>query len=268
MKEFIMSLAKEAGDLAMGYLGKAKVSSKGDKNTVTEADKAAERLIISRIKEKMPDANFCAEESVNALTKSDYAWYIDPIDGTANYSHTDPNFAISIAMAFKGELKYGCVYIPYYTEMFYAEAGKGAELNGKKIRTSDVAVLDKSLIQVGVSPLKNTIDDSLKVYRHFMLNAERARDNGFCAGQLAYVACGRADGFVKFSQHPWDFAAGILLVKEAGGVVTDIAGKEVVLDGTAKPYHIIASNRQIHEKLAQSTKVILKEIRPESDKWY
>jgi myo-inositol-1(or 4)-monophosphatase len=249
MKEFIITLARDAGTLALKYVGESKVFSKGNKNIVTEADLVVEKLITDQIKKKFPDHTIVAEESDNLEKDSDYTWYIDPIDGTSNYAHGDPNFCVSIALAENNELKYGCIYIPMLKEMYFAEKGKGTELNGNSIKVSNVDKLDHAFVHVGISPFKSTIDDSLKIFKHFMLNADRARDYGFCAGQLAHIASGKADALIKRSQHSWDIAAGILLIEEAGGKVTDEHGNKINLKNSR--HHLIASNGVLHDTILE-----------------
>jgi myo-inositol-1(or 4)-monophosphatase len=262
VKDFIINMAKDAGDLSLEMLGIAKISSKGGKDIVTEADTAVEKLIISRIKEKYPDHNIVAEESDNIYDKSKPTWYIDPIDGTANYAKGDQNYAISIA--YYGEKKIGCLNIPMTGEMYYAETGKGTELNGKKIQVSDVRKVEESVIQLGMSIRHEKIDDSLAYFRYFSINAWRTRDFGFGAGQLAFVAAGRSDGIIKMSQHPWDMAAGIVLVEEAGGKVTDDYGRPVVLGDSKARHNVVASNGHIQDELIKIMNTDLKNIDRES----
>ncbi len=250
IKEFMINLVKEAGDIAVDYLGKAKISSKGTKNVVTEADIAVENHIISQIKNKYPDHNIVAEESDDVDQDSKYTWYIDPIDGTSNYSHGDPHFAVSVGVVKNNIIQYACIRIPMLNETYYAEKDKGTELNGKKITVSNVSEFNKAFIQLGISPLINTIDDSLNVFKYFMIKADRARDYGFCAGQLAFIASGKADGFFKVSQYSWDVAAGMLLVEEAGGKVTDLKGNPVKLVPGGR-FNIIASNGLLHDRLLE-----------------
>ncbi|MFH2021590.1 MAG: inositol monophosphatase family protein [archaeon] len=253
LKSFIEKIAKEAGKLSLDLLGKAKVSAKGPKDVVTEADFAVEKLIIGKIKERFPDHNIVAEESINNFDKTKPTWYIDPIDGTANYCKSDPNFAISIGFIDNTE-RAGCVYVPMHDELYYAETGKGAFLNGKKIDVSNTNNFSDALIQVGISPLKEKIDDSLAIFKYFTLKCFRARDLGFSAGQLSYVGCGRADAFVKFGQNPWDIAAGMVLIQEAGGKVTDIDGNDLALGESTKKHNIVASNGKFHDELLKLIK--------------
>ncbi|MBN2457576.1 inositol monophosphatase [Candidatus Woesearchaeota archaeon] len=263
MKEFITGMAKDAGKIALDCMGRAKVSTKSIKNIVTEADVAVEKFIITRIKERFPGHNLVLEEHDDEENESEFTWYIDPIDGTTNYSHGDPHFAVSIGVAKNNVLRYACIFIPMMNELYYAEQGEGAFLNGKRISVSNVDELDKAIIQIGVSPLKNAIDDSLNVFRHFMLIAQRSRDMGFCAGQLAYVAAGRSDGFIKKSQKSWDIAAGMLLVTEAGGRVTDFEGKDMETITSGK-HNLIASNNLIHDHIMSE----YDKLEKKDEEWY
>jgi myo-inositol-1(or 4)-monophosphatase len=250
MREFIISMAKEAGNTALNYFGKIHISSKGEKNIVTNADKDIEARIISRIKDKYPEHNIVSEESGNMGFSSDFTWFIDPIDGTNNFAHTDPNFCISIALAQKGVLIFGCVYIPAHNECFFAQKGKGAELNGKRLVVSQIRNFNDALIHVGVRPTKKEIDETINLYKFFSLNADRVRDYGFCAGELAYLSAGRADGLLKLDQNIWDVAAGILLVQEAGGRISDTINNEINFDKTSG-YNIACSNSLIHLSLLE-----------------
>ncbi|MCM2325183.1 MAG: inositol monophosphatase [Candidatus Woesearchaeota archaeon] len=259
MKQFIVSIAKEAGKMALDFQSKAKISSKGPKNIVTEADIAIEKYLVQKIIERYPEHKIVGEEGNYAYDDAD-VWYIDPIDGTSNYAHLDPHFCISIAHAVKGEVKHACIFMPVFDELFFAEEGKGAELNGKKISVTKTSELKDAMVQVEISPLKDTIDNSLKIVRHFMLSADRVRDMGFCAGQLAYVAAGRSDALLKNSQHPWDIAAGMLLVKEAGGRVSGHDEKEIVLGDAKKRHNIVASNGLLHGAIIHELRSNLKDV--------
>lgn len=261
MKDFILQLAKEAGKITLDYLGHAKISSKGPKDVVTEADVAVEKFVTKKIKEKYPNHNIIGEEAMYEPTDSDYTWFIDPIDGTNNYSHADPNFAVSIGVAKDSVLVYGCVYIPAFDWMFFAEINKGSELNGQKITVSKITELKDSLVQLQVSHLPDTVDASLEIMKYFTLKADRARDWGFCAGQLGYVGAGKADVMLKAYQNSWDIAAGMLIVTEAGGIVTDFFGQEIKLTNDHNQrYHIVASNGLLHKYVLQGLHVDLKHV--------
>jgi len=255
MENFMTTTAREAGNIAVDYLGKTTRTSKGPKDVVTEADVAVEKYIVGKIKEKYPEHGIVGEESGKSVESSEYVWYIDPIDGTSNYSHSDPNFAVVIALAKKGEVIESCIYLPMLDEMYYAKIGEGAYCNGEKITVSEINLLKDSFVQLGISPKKDTVEESLNVVRHFSVNADRVRDYGFCAGQLAYVAKGRAEVLMKISQYPWDIAAGMLLVSEAGGKVTDEKGNKISF-GKKERYNIVATNGKIHDKVIDEIKKI------------
>lgn len=268
MKNFIINVGKEAGKIAMDFLGKAEIREKKPKDFVTEADVAVEKYIVSKIKEKYPEHNIIGEEAEYVKTKSEYTWYIDPIDGTANYAHSDIHFAVSIGVKKNKEMVYAVVNIPMINEMYYAGKGEGAFLNGKQIHVSNISELNSSQIQVGISPQVEAMDDSLLMFREISLKTSRAKDLGFCAGQLAFLAAGRADGFVKISQHPWDLAAGMLLVTEAGGKVTDEHGNEFELGDNYARHNVVASNNLIQDELLEILKLDeLKGLDLEK-KWY
>ena len=259
IKEFIIRMANDAGKLSLEYIGKAKISSKGGKDVVTEADVAVEKLIVSRIRKRFPDHNIVAEESDNPYDESKPTWYIDPIDGTANYAKGDQNFAVSIGFYDK-KTRIGCLNIPMTGELFYAESGKGTEMNNQKISVSDVRKVSDAVIQLGMSIRKDRLDDSLAYFRYFAENAWRIRDYGFGAGQLAFVAAGRSDGIIKLGQHPWDIAAGIVLIEEAGGKVTDDFGKSLVLGDAGARHNVVASNGVLQDELIRTMNTDLKSI--------
>ncbi len=258
MKDFIINMAEASGRIALEHLGKAKVSFKTEKNIVTEGDIAVEKFILETIRQKFPRHNIVSEESGDNKLKSDFLWYIDPIDGTNNYTHTDPNFCISIALAEKGAVKYGCVYLPMLKEMYYAEMGKGAELNGKKTNVSKTANLDRALMHMGMRASIKDIKKSVDLMRHFALNADRTREYGFAAGEMAFVAAGRAEGSVKLDQNSWDIAAGMLLIEEAGGKVTDFRGNPLKLSANEK-YYLVCSNGLLHADILNHIKKVVEE---------
>ena len=261
MKDFILDLAKKAGQITLNHLGNAKISKKGPKDVVTDADVEVEKFVTQKIKEKYPEHNIVGEEALYDSTDSHYTWFIDPIDGTSNYSHGDPNFAVSIGVAKDGILIYGCVYIPLYNWMFFAELNKGAELNGEKINVSKIDQLTDAMVQLQISHLPDTVDASLEIFKYFTLKADRARDLGFCAGQLAYVGAGKSDSMIKAYQNSWDIAAGILIVTEAGGVVSDFFGQPITLTNDHnKRSHVVASNGLLQKEILNSLHVDLKHV--------
>ncbi|MEM4397833.1 MAG: inositol monophosphatase, partial [Candidatus Woesearchaeota archaeon] len=215
IKDFILRITENAGKMALNFLGKAKISEKGFKDIVTEADKEIDYYLSEKIKERFPNHSIFAEESGDDKKESDFVWFIDPIDGTHNYAHNDPNFCVSVALAERGEIKYACVYIPMLNEMYYAEKGKGSELNGKKISVSKIDKLENAKIHIGIMQLNNMLDKTINVFRHFTIFSQKTRDYGFAAGELCFLANARADGYIRYNQHVWDIAAGYLILKEA-----------------------------------------------------
>ena len=267
-KEFMENTAKTAGEMALSYLGKAKVSYKAAKNAVTEADLAIDKFITGKIKETYPEHDIVSEEFSHPDTEAEYVWFIDPIDGTTNYSHGDHNFGISIALAKNGKVIAGCIYLPVLDHMYYAEENKGAYRNNEPVSVSENKDLYTSMIEMGISHKDEAVDDSLKLVKSLVVSADRARDSGFSVGQLASVALGSSEGYVKFSQHPWDIAAGIVIAKEAGGKITDMTGNEILLKG-GKRFNIIVSNTHLHQELIDAVKKAdLKIMSEENFDWY
>ncbi len=258
--DFTIRTAKKAGKLILKEAEKPlKITKKGRNDLVTHVDKASEALIIKEILKKYPDHRILAEESANQLEQlgdSKYIWIIDPIDGTTNFSHGLPQYSISIGVMkisskktsknyeyLDGEIIVGVVYAPKLGELFYAEKGKGAYLNGKKIKASGIKTLEDSLLVTGFPPTRK--EENLKYFAKMINKCQAVRRLGSAALDLAYIACGRFDGYWEFGLHPWDIAAGSLLVKEAGGKVTDTNGNMLDLFGK----NILASNKKTHQEL-------------------
>ncbi|NTV23703.1 MAG: inositol monophosphatase [Nanoarchaeota archaeon] len=253
MKDFIIGIAEEAANLAKEMMGKAKVSSKGPKDVVTEADKAVETMLILMIRTKFPTHQIISEETGETGKKSEYVWYIDPIDGTSNYSHTDPHYCVSIGLAKNDVMTHACIVIPALNETYYAEKGKGAFLNDKKISVSKIAKLEDSMVLVGVKSMGALLEPTMKAFKHFSRFGDRARDYGFTAGELCFVAAGRAEAIVRYSQNAWDIAAGSLIVEEAGGRFTGHNGQEIKINGNDK-FEIVASNSVVHDNIIKELK--------------
>jgi myo-inositol-1(or 4)-monophosphatase len=243
---FAVQLAREAGSLLLMRLGAARVSNKGEIDLVTEADIASEELIIERIRSRYPQHGILAEESGEAVivgkTPSDWKWIIDPLDGTTNYAHGYPCFSVSIALEHSGELEVGVVYDPTRNEMFAAERGRGATLNDHTIRVSSVDDLNRAMLCTGFPYNVRERPDFARDFANFTMRAQAVRRDGSAAIDLAYVACGRFDGFWEDGLNPWDMAAGVLLIEEAGGRVTDFN------DATLNIYtkRVLASNGLVH----------------------
>ena len=254
MLNFATDSAREAGNLLVQKLGSAKVSTKGDINLVTEADIAAENLIIERIRSYYPQHGILAEESGEAALKggkrSEWKWIIDPLDGTTNYAHGYPCFCVSIALEHNGELEIGVVYDPMRDEMFAAERGRGATLNDRKIRVSDVDELSQSMVCTGFPYNVRERPDFARDFTNFTMYAQAVRRDGSAALDLAYVACGRFDGFWEDGLSPWDIAAGALLISEARGRITNF--NDAPLDIYNE--QVLASNGLIHEAMMKVLK--------------
>jgi myo-inositol-1(or 4)-monophosphatase len=249
--------AKEAGRFLKLNLGKVKniESKKEEINLVTEIDKGSEKKIIDFLKSRFPNHSILAEESGETNSGSDFKWIIDPLDGTTNYTHSFPVFCVSIALEFKGEVILGVVYDPNLDELFYAEKGKGAFLNGKRISVSKTDKLIKSMLATGFPyNVKENPDNCIEHFVNFLMEAQAIRRLGSAALDLVYVACGRLDGFWEVNLNPWDTAAGKIIVEEAGGKVTDFYGN----DFNIYTKGIIASNGLIHEQMLEVIKKGLK----------
>jgi len=247
--DFAVQTAREAGRILAERFGRiTEVSHKGEIDLVTEADLASERFIVERIKNHYPRHAIIAEESGRSDAserRSDYVWIVDPLDGTTNYAHGYPVFAVSIALEYRGEIVLGVVYDPMRDEMFAAERGAGATLNGRCIRVSDVEDLNKAMLCTGFPYDVRERGEFARHFRNFIMAAQAVRRDGSAALDLAYVACGRFDGFWEEGLNPWDVAAGALLVEEAGGRVTDYEGHSFSIYRAP----VLASNGLIHEAM-------------------
>ena len=251
MEKILTDIMRRAGEIMLSaHLEDSSVSTKtGSANFVTEYDLAVQNFMMSEIKKNIPDAVFIAEEKDNdpAMLSAEACFVIDPIDGTKNFINDYHHSCISLAVISRGETAFGAIYNPYMNEMFVAEKGKGAWLNGKPMRVSERPI-DLAVVAFGSSPYyKDTISDkTFDLVKEMFLTASDIRRTGSAALDLAYLAAGRNDVFFEFVLSPWDFAAGALLVSEAGGVITDINGAPVSLSA---PSSIFAANRNIHPRL-------------------
>lgn len=252
MLNFAIQTARDAGAILADRLGRAlTVSNKGDIDLVTEADLASEKLIIDRIKSHYPRHAILAEESGAtpgvelASGQTEWRWIIDPLDGTTNYAHGYPCFCVSIALERSGAIEVAVVYDPSRDEMFAAERGQGAHLNGRRVRVSDVDELNNSMLCTGFPYNVRERSDFAREFANFTMKAQAVRRDGSAAIDLAYVACGRFDGFWEDGLNPWDVAAGVLLIEEAGGRVTDFAGGPLDIF-TPK---VLASNGLVHSAM-------------------
>ena len=248
--------AYAAGDYILKYVDRVQdipVNSKGRNDFVSEVDKQAEAIIIDTIHNAYPRHSIIAEESGSQLFDEEYQWVIDPLDGTTNFLHGFPQFAVSIALKFRGKLDQAVVYDPLRQELFTAGNGTGAYLNKKRIRVSKQNSLNGALLGTGF-PFRNLerLEIFIKSFRAFFPQTAGIRRAGAASLDLAYVACGRLDGFWEFGLNEWDIAAGKLLITEAGGYVGDI-----VIDGMeVEPGSIIAANTRLFEILVEKIKSI------------
>jgi len=248
---FAIQTARDAGRLLAERFGRnLRISNKGELDLVTESDLASERLIIDRIKTHYPRHTILAEESGTSPpagegAQSDWRWIIDPLDGTTNYAHGYPCFCVSMGLERNGTLELGVIYDPLRDEVFAAERGQGAALNGKRIHVSPTPSLASALLCTGFPYDVRERSQFARHFTNFIMNAQGVRRDGAAALDLAYVAAGRFDGFWEEGLKPWDVAAGILLIEEAGGRVSDYHNGP--LDIFTPP--ILATNGLIHEQM-------------------
>jgi len=249
--EVAVEAAREAGAILLSEFGKPqKIAYKGEVDLVTEGDRRSEAAIVARLLRQFPQHAIVAEEGGGAsagAAEGRYRWYVDPLDGTTNFAHGYPCFAVSLGLLEEGEPIVGVVYNPVSRELFTAMRGEGAYLDQKRLHVSPVPKLAKGLLATGFPSQKRTQNPNIYYYWEFTLHSHGVRRDGSAALDLCAVAAGRFDGFWEFGLKSWDTAAGMLLVREAGGLVTDFAGR---------PYHpggpeILASNGRIHTEMQQ-----------------
>jgi len=239
-------VAREAGALLMEYFERhVAIEYKGDADLVTVADRKSEALIRQRLREHWPSHDILGEEGGLHDTGSDYRWYVDPLDGTTNFAHGFPVFCVSMALEYKGKRIAGVIYDPTRDELFSAEQGSGAFLNDRPIHVSKTPNLSESLVATGFPSHKRHKNPNIFFYHQITLRTHGVRRAGSAALDLCCVACGRFDGFWEFNLNPWDTAAGVLLVEEAGGRVTDFHGGPFQLSSR----QTLASNSLIHGAL-------------------
>jgi len=241
-----IEIAREAGQVVLAHRG-VTFELKGDYDLVTAADKASEKLIISRLRERFPDHGIVAEEGGRAEMEAELRWYVDPLDGTTNFAHQYPVWNVTLALAKKGEVIAGVVYDPLNRELFTAERGSGARLNGAPMRVSSANALSDALVSTGFPSHKRHQNVNIHFYYQLAMLTHGVRRGGSAALDLAYAACGRLEAFWEFGLNPWDMAAGILLVEEAGGKVSGMRGEPMSLNGR----YVVADNGLIHGELLQ-----------------
>jgi len=246
---FAETIAREAGAILREGYGRAeKIQYKGAVDLVTEYDHRVESFLLSRVQERYPAHSIYAEESGRSAQSNEYEWLIDPLDGTVNFAHAVPCFAVSLALTHKGQLQLGVVFDPMRDEMFLGEAGQGATLNGQRLSVSSEQDLGKSLLTTGfpydvrTSPLNNFAE-----FIAFYKRAQAVRRPGSAALDCCYVAAGRFDGYWEYKMKPYDIGAGALMVQEAGGRVSTATGEANFLGHIS----ILASNGHIHEQMLE-----------------
>ncbi|MGH7308321.1 MAG: inositol monophosphatase family protein [Candidatus Rokuibacteriota bacterium] len=242
--------ARSAGHLLRSELrGRRRIAYKGTPtNLVTEMDARAETLILARLAGAFPDDAVLSEETGARPGRSGRRWIVDPLDGTTNYAHGVPLFAVSIALEVAGRVVVGVVYDPNQDELFVAERGAGAFRGDERLAVSSTPVLDESLLATGFPyNIRETADNNLREYAAFSLRTQAVRRLGSAVLYLAWLAAGRLDGYWELRLGPWDAAAGSLLVEEAGGRVTSLGGERLDLDAPA----VVASNGHIHEGMLE-----------------
>jgi myo-inositol-1(or 4)-monophosphatase len=248
-------IAVEAGALLRGYFERGVATEyKGDVDVVTEADRASEKLIAERLSAAFPEHGIYGEEGVRQRIENEYRWYVDPLDGTTNFSHGFPVFCVSLGLEHRpaglasgkdGELVAGVIYDPTRDELFAAEKGKGAWLNGRRVHVSQTEHLSEALLATGFPSRKRHASPNIHFYHELTLRSHGVRRAGSAALDLAYTACGRIDAFWEFHLNPWDTAAGALMVLEAGGTMSRFDGTRFQLDSD----EILATNGLLQDEL-------------------
>jgi myo-inositol-1(or 4)-monophosphatase len=246
----VTELAREAGALLLTYFDRQiKIEYKGDADLVTAADRASEKLIMGKLRELWPAHELVGEEGTRDNTgTSDYRWFVDPLDGTTNFAHGYPVFCVSIGLEYRKELVAGVIYDPTRDELFSAAKGTGATLNGKPIHVSKTKTLSESILATGFPSHKRHKNPNIHFYHQITLRSHGIRRAGSAALDLAYVASGRYEGFWEFNLNPWDTSAGVVLVREAGGLVTKFDGSDFNIDSR----ELLSSNGLLHEEFKQN----------------
>ncbi|MCI0451851.1 MAG: inositol monophosphatase [Candidatus Latescibacteria bacterium] len=254
--EVAKTVARAAGDIVTASYARvveSDVDEKGSNDFVTKVDHASQKVIVDGLRRAFPDDFIVAEESLLPGTNDGRdprkrRWYIDPLDGTTNYIHAYPVFAVTLALEIEGRLMVAVTYAPRDREMFHAVRGQGAFMNDAPIHTSRLSDHNRILLGTGFPfRARHLLDIYLKSFAHFFTQARGIRRGGAAALDLAYVAAGRLDGFWELTLSPWDIAAGVLLIEEAGGRVTDFFGGETYLESG----HVIATNGLLHDWMCE-----------------
>jgi len=249
--------ARSAGRILLRYFERADtltISRKGLNDYVSEVDRAAEQAIIAELRGKFPNHAILAEESGHHAGSEEFQWVIDPLDGTTNYLHGFPHFAVSIAQLYRGQLEHAVVYDPLREDLFTATRGSGAQLNDRRIRVSKLPGLENALLGTGL-PYRDhrNVDAYLGMLKSLLGKSAGIRRPGSAALDFAYIAAGRMDGFWELGLAPWDIAAGALLVREAGGAVSDVAGGDRFLETG----NVVAAGLKVHTAMLKEIAVHL-----------
>jgi len=244
LRDFAATIAAEAGAILLEGWGRTHVPErKGRIDLVTEYDRRSEALLLERVRTAYPAHAILAEESGGSGATAGFRWLIDPLDGTTNFAHNYPFFGVSIGVEIDGALVAGAGFDPVRDELFAAARGAGATLNGAPIAVSRIPTLDRALIVTGFPyDVREHPERSVPLFQAFLVRAQGIRRDGSAALNLCYLACGRFDGFWEARLSPWDLAGGVLIVREAGGVVTDFAGGPFRVDG----HQVLAANAALH----------------------
>ncbi len=244
--ETAVGIAREAGALLANYFERrVRFELKGEADLVTEADRASEKLVIERLRTYFPSHGIVAEEGGGHESPSEYRWFLDPLDGTTNFAHGFPMFNVTMGLERAGEMIAGLVYDPIHQEMFAAELGAGAYLNGRRIHVSACENLGEALLSTGFPAWRRHLNVNIHFYHQMAMHSHGVRRTGSAGIDLAYVACGRLEGFWEFGLKPWDMAGGKLLVSEAGGKVSDMYGAAHKLDSKT----LLVDNGAIHGQM-------------------
>ena len=248
-------IAREAGALLRRHYQRGVATEyKGEVDLVTIADRESERLIVERLRQRWPQHGVFGEEGTRSQMEREYRWYVDPLDGTTNFAHGFPAFCVSMGLEHRpvgtpaeadGELVAAVIFDPLRDEMFVAEKDRGAYLNGERIHASKIPVLAEALVATGFPSQKRHRNPNVHFYHQITLRSHGVRRAGSAALDLAYTACGRLDAFWEFNLNPWDTAAGVLLVREAGGTVTCINGSPFALDS----HEVLATNEHLRVEM-------------------
>jgi myo-inositol-1(or 4)-monophosphatase len=244
--ETAVEIAREAGALlATFFERRIPFEIKGEYDLVTEADRASERLIIERLRKHFPSHGIVAEEGGGHESASGYRWYVDPLDGTTNFAHSFPVFNVTLALESDGELIAGVIFDPIKGELFTAERGGGSYLNGGRIHVSKTSALENALVATGFPSRKRHLNINIHFYHQLGMLTHGVRRCGSAAIDIAYVACGRLEAFWEFGLNPWDMAAGVLLVQEAGGKCSGMRGGPLSLRGP----DVLVDNGLLHDEI-------------------